>query len=323
MAKGRNSAPTINGFINFYKPIDMSSMDAVRRIKRITGQRNKVGHGGTMDPLAQGVLPICLGQATRLMDYVINGSKRYETDIELGATTSTYDSEGEVVPQGAFDHLTRELIQAALDGFIGTIEQRPPMYSAVKVQGQRLYKLARAGLEIEREARRVEIHSIDIIEFAPPKLVLDVKCGRGVYIRSLAHDLGQVLGCGGYVTKLVRHYCGGFDAADSVGFEELEASVSETATGWQQYLYPLDHILRGLQSVTIGADAQRNLQHGQRFNLGSITSDAGFLEQHRAYSSDGTFLALIAFDPPTNSWYPVKVFQSDSVSPYALLPSND
>lgn len=322
MAKSRNSVPSVNGFINFYKPIDMSSMDAVRRIKRITGQRKKVGHGGTMDPLAQGVLPICFGQATRLMDYIITGAKRYETDIELGATTATYDAEGEITRGGEFGHLTRDMIETALEGFIGCIEQRPPMYSAVKVQGQRLYKLARAGIEIEREARRVEIHSIDILEFTPPKLVLSVECGRGVYIRSLAHDLGQALGCGGYVTRLVRRFCGGFDAADSVGFEQLEVSVTEDQSGWEQHLHPLDHVLRGLKSVSVGPDAQNHLQHGQPINLGTSTPDAGHLEQYRAYSTDGKFLALIAFDRPTASWHPVKVFQSDVVSPYAPLPSN-
>ena len=146
--------------------------------------------------------------------------------------------------------------------------------------------------------------------------MLDVKCGRGVYIRSVAHDLGQALGCGGYVTKLIRHYCGGFDAADSVGFEELEASVANDLTGWQQYLHPLDHILKGLKSLTIGPDAQRQLQHGQHFSVGSQVPDAGYLEQYRAYSADGKFLALVAFDRPTISWHPVKVFQSHSVLPH-------
>jgi tRNA pseudouridine55 synthase len=309
--------PGINGFLNFYKPSGMTSMDALRRIKRITGQRKKVGHAGTMDPLARGVLPVCFGQATRLMDYIIEGAKQYQMEIKLGATTTTYDAEGEVVKTREVNGLTREMVEDALPSFIGIIQQTPPMYSAVKVQGQRLYQLARAGIEVEREARTVEVYDIQITEFSPPLLALRVESGRGVYMRSLAHDLGEALGCGGYVTDLVRLYCGGFRAEESVTLEELEEADGAGPLRWQEYLYPIDWALRGLRSISVSAQAEHYLRHGQPISLGRMIPDAGYLEQFRAYSADGRFLAVVRFDRSSNTWQPVKVFQSDLPSPYA------
>jgi tRNA pseudouridine55 synthase len=312
-----NAPPAVDGFLNFYKPPGMTSMDALRRIKRITGQRKKVGHAGTMDPLAHGVLPICFGQATRLMEYIIDGVKLYQMEIKLGATTTTYDAEGEVVKTGNVNGLTREMVEDALPSFIGVIQQTPPMYSAIKVQGQRLYQLARAGIEVEREARTVEIHDIQITEFSPPTLGLRVESGRGVYMRSLAHDLGEALGCGGYVTDLARLYCGGFRAEESVTLEQLEEANAAEPLGWQQYLHPPDWALKGLRSIPVSIQAEHYLRHGQSISLGRMVPDAGYLEQFRAYSSDGRFLALVRFDRSTNTWQPVKVFKSDSPSPYA------
>jgi tRNA pseudouridine55 synthase len=318
-----NAPPAVDGFLNFYKPPGMTSMDALRRIKRITGQRKKVGHAGTMDPLAHGVLPICFGQATRLMEYIIDGVKLYQMEIKLGATTTTYDAEGEVVKTGNVNGLTREMVEDALPSFIGVIQQTPPMYSAIKVQGQRLYQLARAGIEVEREARTVEIHDIQITEFSPPTLGLRVESGRGVYMRSLAHDLGEALGCGGYVTDLARLYCGGFRAEESVTLEQLEEANAAEPLGWQQYLHPPDWALKGLRSISVSIQAEHYLRHGQSISLGRMVPDAGYLEQFRAYSSDGRFLAVVRFDRSTNNWQPVKVFKSDSPSPYApVSPSS-
>lgn len=307
----------VNGFLNLYKPAGISSMDAVRTTKRITGQRQKVGHGGTMDPLARGVLPICFGQATRLMDHLVEGPKRYLVHIKLGASTSTYDAEGEVTATGDVTGLTREAVELALQAFIGVIEQTPPMYSAVKVDGQRLYKLARAGIEVERPTRRVEVYDIRLLDFSPPTLVLEIDSGRGVYIRSLAHDLGQALTCGGYVSDLVRLCCGGFRIEDAVTPEQLHQACVSSPDAWQQYLFPIDWILQGMQAISIGAQAERFLRNGQSISLGRQVTDAGYLEPFRAYSTDGRFLALVRFDRPTNSWRPTKVFQLDSPSPYA------
>ena len=308
--------PTINGFVNLYKPVGITSMDALRQVKGITGQRQKVGHGGTMDPLARGVLPVCFGQATRLMEYLVNGNKRYMMDIALGVTTSTYDAEGEVVKTGDGSVVTLQAVESELEAFVGNILQTPPMYSAIKVGGQRLYKLARAGLEVEREARPVEIHSIRIVEMASPKLTLDVECGRGVYMRSLAHDLGEALGCGAHVSDLVRLRCSGFLAEEGVTLEQLKQD-SESEAGWQQHLMPVDWVLRDLKSITVGQHAEDFLKHGQSISLGRPEPNAGYLEQYRAYNSEGHFLALVRYERAANTWRPVKVFQFDSPSPLA------
>ena len=320
-SSNKQSPPLVNGFLDFYKPVNMTSMEAVRRIRRITGQRKKVGHAGTMDPLAHGVLPICFGQGTRLMDYIVQGTKHYRAEVELGATTSTYDAEGEVVQRRELGILSREQVEDALQSFIGLVEQRPPMYSAVKVQGQRLYKLARAGIEVERAARSVEIHDITVADFSPPMLTLEVECGKGVYIRSLVHDLGEALGCGGYVSSLVRSSCGGFDSADSVTLEQLEEANQTTQDGWRKYLHPLDRVLRNLNSITVGSPAEKSLFQGQPISVGRQVPAAGYLEQFRAYSADGRFLALVSFDRAANSWRPVKVFQNSLPSEYAPASS--
>ncbi|PKB71135.1 MAG: tRNA pseudouridine(55) synthase TruB [SAR202 cluster bacterium Io17-Chloro-G6] len=318
MAKARNNngPPAVNGFINLFKPPGITSMDALRQIKRITGQRRKVGHGGTMDPLARGVLPVCFGQATRLMDHITGGVKIYRMDITLGVTTTTYDAEGEVVKTGDCQNLTLAMVEDSLRPWTGVVQQTPPMYSAIKIDGKRLYKLARAGVEVEREPRPVEIHSIEIKEFDPPKLTLEVECGRGTYMRSLAHDVGEDLGCGGHVTDLVRRLCGGFPAEESVTLEQLEAA-GDGPDGWQKHLFPVDWVLRGLGSITLGQQAADHLRHGQAVTLGRPELEAGYLEQYRAYDSEGVFLGLVRHDRPTNSWQPEKVFQTDSPSPYA------
>ena len=313
---GNNKQPTVNGFINLYKPAGITSMEALRRVKRITGQRQKVGHGGTMDPLARGVLPICFGQATRLMDYVVSGSKRYVMDVKLGESTATYDAEGEITATRSTEGITRAEIESALEGFIGVVDQVPPMYSAVKVDGQRLYKLARAGIEVEREARSVEIHGIRLTRTELPEITLDVECGRGVYMRTLAHDLGEALGCGAHVTDLERQNCGGFSATDSLTLEQLEAEAQEPG-GWKHHLHPLDWVVRDFKTVTVGPAAEKFLRNGQTVSLGRPDINAGYLEQFRAYNTAGQFLALVRFDRTGNSWRPVKVFQPEASSPLA------
>ena len=311
-----NKDPVVNGYINLYKPVGITSMEALRRVKRITGQRQKVGHGGTMDPLARGVLPVCFGQGTRLMDYLVSGAKRYVMEIKLGESTTTYDAEGEVTATRSTEGITQAEIESALELFIGVVDQVPPMYSAVKVDGQRLYKLARAGIEVEREARSVEIHGICITKLDLPELTLDVECGRGVYMRSLAHDLGEYLGCGGHVTDLERRSCAGFSSEDGVTLEQLEDD-SQAPDGWRKHLHPVDWVVRYLKTVTVGQAAEKFLRNGQSVSIGRPGVYAGYLEQFRAYNSAGQFLALVRFDLAQNSWKPVKVFNSNTRSPLA------
>ena len=311
-----NQPPAVSGFVNLYKPAGITSMEALRRVKRITGQRKKVGHGGTMDPLARGVLPICFGQATRLMDHVVGGSKHYVMDVKLGESTTTYDSEGEITSTRSPEGVTRTNIESALERFIGAVSQVPPMYSAVKIDGQRLYKLARAGIEVEREARSVEIHGIRLTRFELPELTLDVDCGRGVYMRTLAHDLGEALRCGAHVTDLERRRCGGFSASESVTLDELEAE-SQQPDGWLHRLHPVDWVVRDFKTVTIGPAAEKFLRNGQPVSLGRPEINAGYLEQFRAYNTSGQFMALVRFDRAGNTWRPSKVFHPESRSPLA------
>ena len=329
MTAGRSAAPprqsaAINGYLNLYKPVGITSMEALRQVKRITGQRKKVGHAGTMDPLARGVLPVCFGQATRLMEYVVDGAKRYRMVVCLGATTETYDSEGEVTPVREPDYITPDMIEKACQPFIGDIDQKPPMYSAVKVDGQRLYKLARAGVEVEREARPVEIHDIRIVELSLPFLTLDVECGRGVYMRSLAHDLGMALGCGGYVTDLERQYCAGFESRDGLTPEGLQSALddSESDDALAPFIHPIDHVLRRYRAIAVSDSAARMLRNGQSVAAGRVPFEPGYLEQFRAYNAARLFLALVRHDRQGNTWQPVKVFHLDAPSPFASDSAN-
>ena len=254
--------PQVNGFINVNKSRGGTSMDVVRRIKRMSGQKKRVGHGGTLDPQAEGVLPICFGQATRLMEHLVDGVKGYYMKVTLGTTTSTYDSEGEVVSSDDWRGVTRDDMEEAVEPFCGVIMQTPPMYSALKHQGKRLYELARAGVEVEREPRRVEVYSIQMLDFSPPEVSLQVECGRGVYMRSLAHDLGQSLGCGGYLSKLVRTRSGQFKVEEGVTLEELEES------GWEEHLRPVDYALLDSKATIVPRAAERLIRHGRDVSLG-------------------------------------------------------
>ena len=322
MSSGRSGpkhqpAPQMaNGFVNLFKPPGITSMDALRQIKRITGQRLKVGHGGTMDPLARGVLPVCFGQATRLMANIVGGVKVYQAEIKLGIATTTYDTEGEVVKSVEVSGITRKMVEETLKPWVGVVNQTPPMYSAIKVDGKRLYQLARAGIEVERKGRPVEIHEIKVLEFDYPKLIIEVKCGKGTYIRSLAHDLGQALNCGGHIVDLVRLNCGGFPADESVTLEQLQEAVGRAA-GWQQYLYPVDRVLVGLKSLTLGTQAEADLRNGQAVPSDQPQWESSSLEEYRAYNCDGVFIALVRFNRSNNTWQPVKVFQTNTPSPYA------
>ena len=313
MSSGGRNAPAVNGFLNFYKPVGITSMEALRRVKRITGQRKKVGHAGTLDPLADGALPICFGQATRLMEQVVSGWKRYRMTMRLGAVSNTYDAEGEITEITDPGDLGRAEMAAVLQRFVGVIDQVPPMYSAIKIDGQRLYDLARAGKEVERRPRQVNVRAIGIDEIAMPYLRLTVDCGRGAYLRSIAHDLGQALGCGGYVTELTRLSCGGFRAEDGVTLETLSDAAENG--GWRQYLHPVDWAMRELPAMSLDAADAWSVRHGQAIWAGGL-SRAAAGEQRRAYDPEGVFLALLERQPE-GLWQPTRVFNGAEPSPYA------
>lgn len=208
------------GFFNINKPAGLTSHDIVAAVRRRLGRNAKIGHAGTLDPFADGVLVVCVGPATRLADYVQNRPKRYTAEITLGATSSTDDTEGKITPRSAAAP-EADAIEKTLRSFVGEIQQRPPIHSAVHVNGRRAYKLARAGEEIELPARAVSVYSIDIVKYDYPSLTIDVSCGSGTYIRSLARDIGEALGVGGYCSKLTRTAVGGFLLADAVDVEKV------------------------------------------------------------------------------------------------------
>ena len=220
--KGRN----VDGVIVLDKPAGYSSNDCVQRVKRLFAAR-KVGHTGSLDPLATGVLPLCLGEATKFSQYLLDSDKRYFTKVRLGVATDSGDADGKVIAERPVVDITRRRIDAALDAFRGKIEQVPSMFSAVKHQGQPLYKLARQGIEVERDARPVTIYGNDIVAFADDTLTLDIHCSKGTYVRTIAHDLGEALGCGAHVFELRRTMAGPYGEADMVSFEQIEQSCAE------------------------------------------------------------------------------------------------
>ena len=287
---------TILGFLNIDKPSGMTSHDVVARVRRQL-KIKKVGHAGTLDPMATGVLVLCMGAATRLSEYVMHGIKQYRAQVRLGITTDTYDAEGEIVTEQESSHITSAAIEKALIGFRGDIQQMPPMYSAIKQKGKKLYELARAGQTVEREPRSVRIDSLEIVRWSPPECTLDVTCSAGTYIRSLAYDLGETLGVGAHLTGLTRTASGNFHLGDSVTLETLFA-----ADNWQRHLIGPQQALAHLPTVCFDAIAIDHLRHGRTVPDAQATPEtiAG------AYSTDGVFIAIIESDGA--QWRARKVF---------------
>ena len=292
-----------DGFLIIDKPLTWTSFDVVAQVRRLVGER-RIGHAGTLDPLATGVLPLALGRATRVVEYLSDAGKAYDAVVHLGVSTTTYDREGEVTYTAAPAQIP-DLAQvaAALARFRGPQEQLPPMHSAVKQGGKRLYELARAGQEVERRPRPITISRLDVIEYTPPQLRLAVECSKGTYIRTLAHDLGTALGCGAHLAALVRTQHGPFSLAEAVPLDALAAAVTDGA--WAQHLQPLDRALTHLPALTLDADEARRVQQGQGLARLAPAGDAAPLA--RLYGPDGRLLALAAWQPATGRWQPTKV----------------
>ena len=294
----------IDGFLNVDKPADMTSMDVVRRIKRASRQK-RVGHGGTLDPMATGVVPISLGRATRMMEFLIDGTKEYRGSVHLGVETDTYDSVGEVVDSSDTSSLGLQDIEQALEAFKGPIDQVPPMYSALKIQGKRLYHLARAGIEVERKPRRVKVSRIELLGWSPPVVSLHVTCGRGFYMRSLAHDLGQELGCGGHLNSLVRLRTGPFEISESLSLPNAERSFEDD--GWRHAVYAPDVVVGQMRAAIVDKRVEEMIKRGQRLPEGIRLPVSTPDERCRVYSADGGFLAVLRFNGPAGRWQPERV----------------
>lgn len=292
----------MDGILNIDKPAGKTSYGVVAAVKRLSGEK-RVGHTGTLDPDATGVLPVCLGQATRIIEFITDTAKVYRAVIELGAATDTYDAGGRVVQRGDVSGIDRNTMESALESFRGAIRQTPPMYSAVKHKGQPLYKLARAGVSVERRSRPVTVHRLDLVDWQTPLATLEIECSKGTYIRSLAHDLGQALGCGAHLRSLVRTRCGIFDIKDAVSMPRLEEAFS---CGYgENYLHPVDIVLHDYNAAVIDDADEAAMRNGTLVNI-SGNRNAGD-KYCRAYSQDGRFLGMLLYVPEKEAWQPKKV----------------
>lgn len=299
-----------HGILNLFKPAGPTSMEVVRRVKRLT-REPKVGHGGTLDPIAAGVLPIFFGRASRMMEYLIDSTKVYRAEVTLGVTTDTLDSAGAVLARKDPSGVAREDVEGALAAFRGAITQLPPAYSAVKHEGQRMYDLARAGQETPRKPRQVQVLRLELTRWEPPLAGLDVECGRGVYIRALAHDIGEALGCGAHLSALTRLRTGPFRAEEAVSLEALEEAVNKGC--WEELLHPVDMVLSHLPAAIVLKPMAVALSRGQQAPLAAHKRNT---LQHgelcRVYSADGRFIALVRYDRSVGMWQPVKVFAPEA-----------
>ena len=303
----------VDGLFIVDKEAGITSMEVVRQVKRLCSQRH-VGHGGTLDPAATGVLPICLGQATRLMQFLVDGDKEYAATIRLGITTDTYDADGQTTEEHDPSGVALEAFEDALDSLRGTIQQTPPMYSALKHQGRRLHEMARAGIQVDRVPRTVEIMQLDLVQWNPPLATLAIQCSRGVYIRSLAHDLGQLLGCGAHLTQLRRLRNGPFHADQAISIGRMKEALQDGS--WPSLFHSPDYLALHLGAVPLKADEERHIRNGQPVPLSPRTHYAQHMEMCRAYNADGRFVALVRFNRMLRLWQPVKVFQMETPSPY-------
>jgi tRNA pseudouridine55 synthase len=279
----------VSGILNLDKPAGWTSFDVVRFVRSRCGER-RVGHAGTLDPAATGVLPVLIGQSTRLVEYLVDATKAYEATIELGVATDTYDGEGDVVSRADASSVTREQVEAALEGFRGDFLQVPPVYSALKRDGVPLYKRARRGETIELEPRSVRVDELYITQSEPPVVSLHVECAKGFYVRSLAHDLGAMLGVGGMLSGLRRSRVGAFRVEDAVGLEALRADFESGK--WQRHLLAPDEVLLHWRAAILREDNAARLRNGLhiRFEpVGDVEAGDGLC---RAYSTEGNFLGV-------------------------------
>lgn len=277
----------MNGVVLVDKERGMTSHDVVARMRRIFGTR-RVGHTGTLDPMAEGLLPVCIGNATRAAELMITGDKRYTAVMELGRRSDTLDIEGTITETHEVN-VTEEEVREAVVSFEGEYDQVPPMYSAIKKNGKKLYELARAGLETEREPRRVRIYKAEIKDIALPYVTLDVRCSKGTYIRSLCDDIGTKLGCGAVMTALRRTETSGFSVNDARRLGELE--VMEDKSG---AVIPTDRLFSELPALRLNEKQERSIVNGVRMTWRSGGVDEG--ERCRLYGADGRFLCVSRFE---------------------------
>jgi tRNA pseudouridine55 synthase len=293
----------INGILNVNKPEGITSFGVVSRMKYITGERH-IGHTGTLDPMATGVLPVCFGQATKISGFILDNDKTYTAEIETGIATDTYDREGKIIQRLDTTSITVEQVKNALKSFVGTIEQVPPLFSAKKYRGKRLYKLARTGVAFLPHARKVTINSIKLLSIDLPVIAVEVDCSKGTYIRSLANDLGQKLECGAHLKSLIRTRSGKFNISGAIGLPEIEKAFHDGS--WASIVYPLDFPLTEYKKVVVNDEQLKHIIHGLSIHLEiepNLTK--GIV---RTYNGKGQFLAMLKYNTGTALWHPYRVF---------------
>ena len=292
----RKKGRVVDGILLLDKPLGISSNDALQKVKRLF-QAQKAGHTGTLDPLADGMLPLCFGHGTKVSHYLTESNKTYFVRVKLGQTTSTGDLDGELTSERSADGITRESIQQLIPEFLGEIMQVPPMYSALKHEGKRLYDLARQGIEVEREARPVTIHSIDLGEFADGEFEITVVCSKGTYIRTLAEDMGEKLGCGAHVVRLRRTGVGPYTNLPLHTLDELIAVSEQGQEALDALLIPIDTALEDWPVVNLGEDAAHFIKFGNPVHVSGVPKE-GWV---RLYETDGErFIGLGEIDPDGN-----------------------
>ena len=297
----------IHGVINVYKEQGFTSHDVVAKLRGIVGQK-KIGHTGTLDPDAVGVLPVCLGRATKLCDMLTDKDKVYEAVMLLGVETDTQDTTGQVLKSSETDEITEEQVRAAVLDFVGDYNQVPPMYSALKINGKKLYELAREGKTVERKSRRVQIHGIRILEMNLPHVRMKVDCSKGTYIRTLCHDIGEKLQVGGCMEELERTKVGRFLKEDAVTLDEVRQKM-EQGEGAELFT-PLDQIFAELPAVTV-TDAKAWMSYNgndlpERFLLEKEEWTDG--QEVRVYDSRKNFIGLYQYRAPKKLFHIKKMF---------------
>lgn len=285
----------MHGFLLIDKPSGVTSHDIVRRIRRKIHIR-RVGHGGTLDPMATGLVPVAIGDATRLLEYLSDSDKGYSATLRLGVVTDSQDAEGKVVATGEWKDLSPEKIEATLNSMAGSIEQVPPMFSALKKNGVPLYKLARQGVDIERPPRRIEIRSMVMTDCDPPDVSFDVICSKGTYVRTLAHDIGQKMGCGAHLTALRRFRHGPYDLARAIELEKFESLSDQEVPG---YLIPLLDALPDLPLVRVETEAVKRLLNGVPPGREDVVDGPTVADGERVRLSDGERLLAVATFAPS------------------------
>ena len=277
----------MNGVINIYKNTGMTSFDVVAMVRRVAKMK-KVGHTGTLDPAASGVLPVCLGKATKIIDYIMENKKVYRVNLKLGMVTDTYDLEGEVLREEDASHITKDEILNCINSFLGTIDQVPPMYSALKQNGVRLYELARQGIEVHREARKITIYSIENIKIeSNDNIQMDVCCSKGTYIRSLCNDIGEKLNVGATMTALERIQNGTFTKEEAINIEDLTEELLE------KHIISIEKALDSFEKITVNEKFGKLLRNGVKvFDNRMYSEEVEFNKLYRVYEDNGVFLGL-------------------------------